>query len=175
MVARRAHNPEVVRFKSHLRNQRKKDTIRCPFCVGCGNEICASRPSGYSDERSSLGIAPCRCRWQKKAGRNFRSGRILRQALRRRTKFGNRKAGYVRTCFWEKCFKSHHKISHNRYNFGYGILLYIRKRLIFALLPLISAALRAFFLVLTKNPPSSTPARQEWRILYRLRVQSFKE
>lgn len=46
---------------------------------------------------------------------------------------------------------------------------------IFALLPLISAVLRAFFLIKTINPPSSAPQRQKWRILYRSRVQSFKE
>jgi hypothetical protein len=49
------------------------------------------------------------------------------------------------------------------------------KQLIFALLPLISAVLRAFFLIKTINPPSSAPQRQKWRILYRSRVQSFKE
>ena len=52
---------------------------------------------------------------------------------------------------------------------------YVEKQLIFALLPLISVVLRAFFLVLTKNPPTSAPQRQKWRILYRSRVQSFKE
>lgn len=49
------------------------------------------------------------------------------------------------------------------------------KYLIFVLLPLISAVLRAFFLIKTINPPSSAPQRQKWRILYRSRVQSFKE
>ena len=49
------------------------------------------------------------------------------------------------------------------------------KCLIFALKPLISVVLRAFFLISTINPPSSAPQRQKWRILYRSRVQSFKE
>ena len=31
MVARRAHNPEVVRFKSHLRNQKEKHPLRVLF------------------------------------------------------------------------------------------------------------------------------------------------
>ncbi len=31
----RSDNPKVAWFKSRLRNQRKKDTKRCPFCVGC--------------------------------------------------------------------------------------------------------------------------------------------
>jgi hypothetical protein len=35
---------------------------------------------------------------------------------------------------------------------------------IFALLPLISAVLRAFFLSQTTNPPPSAPQRQKWRI-----------
>ena len=46
---------------------------------------------------------------------------------------------------------------------------------IFALLPLISAVLRAFFLLEARNPPFSASVRQKWRILYRSRVQSFKE
>ena len=46
---------------------------------------------------------------------------------------------------------------------------------IFALLPLISAVLWVFFLVKTINPPSSAPQRQKWQILYRSRVQSFRE
>ena len=46
---------------------------------------------------------------------------------------------------------------------------------IFALLPLVSVVLRAFFLLETINPPSSAPQRQKRRILYRSRVQSFKE
>ena len=49
------------------------------------------------------------------------------------------------------------------------------KHPIFALLPLISAFLMAFFLLETRNPPSSAPERQIWRILYRSRIQSFKE
>ena len=56
-----------------------------------------------------------------------------------------------------------------------GFCFICEKQLIFALLPLISVVLRAFFLVLTKNPPTSAPQRQKWRILYRSRVQSFKE
>ena len=73
-------------------------------------------------------------------------------------------------------FKSHlrnQKRFHSRYNFGYGILLYIRKRLFLPLKPLISVVPVAFFLIKTINPPSSAPQRQKWRILYRSRVQSF--
>ena len=46
---------------------------------------------------------------------------------------------------------------------------------IFALLPLISAVLRAFFLLEARNPPFSASVRQKWRILYRSRVQSFRD
>ena len=59
---------------------------------------------------------------------------------------------------------------HSRYNFGYGILLYIRKTPHFCPLPLVSVVLRAFFLVLTINPPSSAVLRQKWRICI---VQGF--
>ena len=48
-------------------------------------------------------------------------------------------------------------------------------QLIFALLPLVSVVLRAFFLSQITNPPSSASTRQKRRILYRSRVQSFKE
>ena len=48
------------------------------------------------------------------------------------------------------------------------------KCLIFALLPLISAVLRAFFHIKTINPPSSAPQRQKWRILYRSRNEFTK-
>ena len=55
MVARRAHNPEVVWFKSHLRNQ-KRNSIRMDavlFCLRSPNaEPPSSRPCG------SDGIAP---------------------------------------------------------------------------------------------------------------------
>ncbi len=55
MVARRAHNPEVVWFKSHLRNQ-KRNSIRMDavlFCLRSPNaEPPPSRPCG------SDGIAP---------------------------------------------------------------------------------------------------------------------
>ena len=49
------------------------------------------------------------------------------------------------------------------------------KCLYFALKSLISVVLRAFFLISTINPPTSAPHRQKWRILYRSRVQSFKD
>ena len=39
MVARRAHNPEVVRFKSHPRNQKERHSLRVSFVfVGGGIE-----------------------------------------------------------------------------------------------------------------------------------------
>ena len=83
MVARRAHNPEVRRFKSPLRNQ-NKDTHRVSFCFGCGG--LTSRLSGYADERSSLGLARCRCRWQMKARREYRSGRKSEDEMREHPK-----------------------------------------------------------------------------------------
>ena len=49
------------------------------------------------------------------------------------------------------------------------------KYLIFALLPLISVVSRAFFHIKTINPPTSAPARQKRRILYRSSSQSLKE
>ena len=49
------------------------------------------------------------------------------------------------------------------------------KRLVFALLPLILAGLRALFALYTINPPSSASTRQKRRILYRSRVQSFRD
>ncbi len=37
LVARRAHNPEAVRFKSHLRNQKQTDALWRPFVFCCGD------------------------------------------------------------------------------------------------------------------------------------------
>ena len=55
LVARRAHNPEVVWFKSHPRNHVKKTPIRVSFFV-LMDEICTIRFSDYeTDERGSLG------------------------------------------------------------------------------------------------------------------------
>ena len=41
LVARRAHNPKVMRFKSHLRNQIKRQSIRTAFlfAFGCGSVL----------------------------------------------------------------------------------------------------------------------------------------
>ena len=55
---------------------------------------------------------------------------------------------------------------HSRYNFGYGILLYIRKMPIFRSLNAHFGCFEGIFIILTINPPSSAPLRQKWRILY---------
>ena len=55
-------------------------------------------------------------------------------------------------------------ISAMEFCFIYGKCLY------FALSPLFSVVLRAFFLISTINPPSSAPTRQKWRICI---VQGF--
>ena len=53
LVARRAHNPKVVWFKSRLRNQKESTPCGCFFLV---KEGLYKRSSGYeTDERSSLG------------------------------------------------------------------------------------------------------------------------
>ena len=62
MVARRAHNPEVVRFKSHLRNQKESNSQGLLF-FAFENEFCASRPP-----EEGVGFAPERRRWREKRG-----------------------------------------------------------------------------------------------------------
>ena len=85
MVARRAHNPEVARFKSRLRTQNnKKDTQSSVLFVIL---LCAAAdlPLGLlvmHDERGSLGLVPCRCRGQKQARHELRSSRILHRVNR---------------------------------------------------------------------------------------------
>ena len=64
---------------------------------------------------------------------------------------------------------------HSRYNFGYGILLYIRKMPIFRPLTAHFGGSRGVFLIKPIIRHSLPPVRQKWRILYRSRVQSFKE
>ncbi len=60
LVARRAHNPEVVWFKSHPRNQKEKShRVRLFFLTM--DVICTLRFLDYeADERSSLGAKRCR-------------------------------------------------------------------------------------------------------------------
>ena len=56
-----------------------------------GVVFAAMFPGHEADERSSLGIAPRRCRRQMKAGRNFRSGRKNRGERKPEDFFGHRK------------------------------------------------------------------------------------
>ena len=42
--------PVVASIKAVQHNA--KDTDRCPFCVGCGNEVCASRHPEEGNEKS---------------------------------------------------------------------------------------------------------------------------
>ena len=57
LAARRAHNPKVVRFKSHSRNQKRKHTLVVCFSFSAREAgFALSYPSGYeNDERGSLG------------------------------------------------------------------------------------------------------------------------
>jgi hypothetical protein len=74
-------------------------------------------------------------------------------------------------------FKSHlrnQKRFHSRYNVGYGILLSMRKIPHFRPFTAHFGGFEGVF-SFRNNPPSSAPQRQKWRILYRSRVQSFKE
>ena len=61
------------------------------------------------------------------------------------------------------------RVSAMEFCFIYG------KCLVFALKLLFPVVLRAFFLIKPINPPLLAPVRQKRRILYRSRVQSFKE
>ena len=73
------------------------------------------------------------------------------------------------TIFSSGTFKSHprnQKRFHSRYNFGYGILLYIRKMPLFCPLTAHFGGSRGIFFIKPINPPSSAPVRQKWRILY---------
>ena len=89
LVARRAHNPEVVGSNPSPATTKKHS----PPLVGCvflasAEKICTQCSLAYeTDERSSLGIALRRCLRQMKAECNFRSGRKIQGKAKARSIF----------------------------------------------------------------------------------------
>ena len=114
MVARRAHNPEVVRFKSHPRNQKATDAQRRPLLFSCG-ERSYPRPT-----EEVVGLETERSRCEEERGRQGRKQGVSRAALA-----ANR---YDYVFEWAmKVPPPQPKRFHSRLGFGYGILLYIQK------------------------------------------------
>ena len=61
LAARRAHNPKVMRFKSHLRNQKNSGyPFGCPefFPFDCRVAVQTSRPSFTERERKGNALVP---------------------------------------------------------------------------------------------------------------------
>ena len=75
-------------------------------------------------------------------------------------------------------FKSHprnQKRFHSRYNFGYGILLSIRKMPCFCLLTAYFGGFKGVFSYINNKSAILCPGKTETADFVRLRVQSFKE
>ena len=163
-VARRAHNPKVVGSNPASATKKNKHPIGCLFLFDC--ECMCVHPTPFAvvratrahnlrtSENSSVNCF--RDVRQPKAGRNGDTAVPCRHFDRATAKSG---------CRFKSCLRNQKRF-HSRYNFGYGILLSIRKMPVFRPLTALSGGFEGFFLIKPINPPSSALTRQKWRILY---------
>ena len=116
--------------------------------------------------RRSGGSEPKRRRWRMKRGERVRKQGVLRPM------------GARRLCFRVGNEKSHlrnPKRFHSRYNFGYGILLYIRKMLLFRPLTAHFSGFEGVFSIANDKSAILCPGMTEAADFVRLRVQSFND
>ena len=155
MVARRAHNPEVVRFKSHLRNQKESNPFGLLFFLrfGLGFEHSLPPPT-ESVGGSGLGARALAVRDEARATREkIRSiGWALPRTHPRRLYF---RVGLSNPTSATKKDSIVDTISAMEFCFIYG------KRLVFALKPLFSVVLRAFFSYINDKSAILCPGKTE--------------